>query len=278
MKMLKVLKLEKYKEMCNEYTIDEIKDYDYAKLKNGYSVFGSAINKLLMTRRLCLYVVMFFGAVLISPQIINFYNMLYRPVRRAGVAHYNTGKQTIIVCIILALLIIVYAILENRINCVIIQLEERQKDIDFYLFLSEIKSFDEEVNSRMLLFDKDDRINGYFDSNQKRTFNLFVLGVLLLIIGIIFIFAVLLLTLNSDIDNAKIISGFVTGVLIDFIGVIFIGMYNKTLESTLTLSNLINENRKTNFSAYITSKISDEKIRNETLSKLAVKIYYHEKN
>lgn len=278
MKILEIYKFKKYREICYEYSIDRIKDLDYVQLRDSYSIFGTYINSLLMARRLCLYIVMLFSVLLVSPQIYKFYRMFYSPVKRPGVIQYNIGKGTIITCLILILLILIYAILENRISCVIIQLEQKQKDIDFYIFLAEVKSLGEEVNSRMLLFDKDDRINGYFDSNQKRTISLFILGVILLIIGIILIFAVLILTLNEDIDNIKIISGFVTGVLIDFIGAIFIGMYNKTLESTLTLSNLINENRKTNFSAYITTKISDEKIKNKTLSKLAISIFNNEKN
>lgn len=277
MKTLKIHKLEKYREICYEYSIDRIKDLDYVELRDSYSIFGTYINNLQMARRLCLYIVMLFSVLLVSSQIYKFYHMIYSPIKRLGVVQYNIGKGTIIICSILILLILICAIVENRISCVIIQLEQKQKDIDFYIFLAEVKSLGEEANSRMLLFDKDDRINGYFDSNQKRTISLFILGVILLIIGLILIFAVLILTLNEDIDNVKIISGFVTGVLIDFIGAIFIGMYNKTLESTLTLSNLINENRKANFSAYITTKISDEKIKNKTLSKLAVSIFDNEK-
>lgn len=275
--MIKIVDLKRYEAMSNEYTIDKIKDYDYIKLRESNYEFISAINQLFECKKLWLRSIILLAILLSSPQVIKFYHMIYNPVRRAGVLKYNIGKGTIIICSILVILIIVYSILANRINYIIIDLEQRQKDLDFYLFIKEIEIFDKEVNARMLLFDKDDRINTCFDSNQKRIFNLFVLGVILLIIGILFIIAVLILALNVNVDNVKIISGFTTGVLIDFIGVIFIGMYNKTLESTLTLSNLINDNRKTNFSAYVASMISEEKIKNETLSKLAVSFFNNEK-
>lgn len=270
--------IKKYEHLCKEHTLDKIKEYDYTKLQEINSEFIASVNKLLISKKTCLHIIMLFAVLLTLPLIFKFYNMIYAPIKRAGVVKYNIGKETIIICIILFVLILIYNILADRINCVIIELDHRQKDIDFYLFLQEIQSLDDVVNSRMLLFDKDDRINSYFDSNHKRTINLFVLGVILLITGILLIFAVFILTLDANVDNVKIISGFVTGVFTNFIGVIFIGMYNKTLESTLTISNLINENRKTNFSAYIVSKISDEKIRNEALSRLAVSFFDNGEN
>lgn len=78
---------------------------------------------------------------------------------------------------------------------------------------------------------------------------------------------------DSDIDSLEIISGFITGILIDFTGAIFIVMYNKTIDSTISLSGLINDNRRANFSHYIASKITDEKIKDETLAKMAVSIF-----
>lgn len=277
MKKIEHKLLKKYKEMCREHTTDEIKQYDYEKLKESYDEFEVAINKLLMNKRLCLYIVILGFVFLIIPQIFQFYSLLFSSVRRAGVIKYNIGRGSIIIGLCLIIAIMIYGIIANRLNGIVIELMQKQKTIDLYLFFQEIRSLDGETNARMLLFDKDDRINTYFDKAQKRSHVLLVLGIALLIVGILFAFAILILTLDSNLDNIKIVSGFLTSILIDFIGAIFIGMYNKTVESTLTLCNVMNENRKANFSFYIISKISDDKAKNKAMSKLATSMFENNK-
>ncbi len=277
MKLLSCGTTEQYRKMCDEYRIEKIASYKYDKLKECYNEVEIGINKLILKKRLYLYAFLLSSIILILPQLFQFYKMIYGSIKRSGVVQYNLGKSTVMICFILIIGLLFYLLIVNRINALMIGLERRYKDIDFYLFKKEEHEFDEKLNSRLLLFDKDDRINTYFDSNQKRMSRLFVLGTVLLTIGILFIVAVLILTLSADIDSVEIVSGFLTGILIDFIGAVFIGMYNKTLESTLKLSKLINESRKANFSAYIASKVSDEKIRNEALSQIAVSIFYREK-
>lgn len=102
---------------------------------------------------------------------------------------------------------------------------------------------------------------------------LFVLEISLIAAGLCIIAAIMVWPFQGEASNAKVISGFATGVLIDFIGVIFVSMYNRTLESSLQMSSLINDNRRANFGFFIASQIHNADVRDQTLSKMTANMF-----
>lgn len=83
--------------------------------------------------------------------------------------------------------------------------------------------------------------------------------------------AVVIVTIILGTSNrvVNMVSGLVSGVLIDFIGVIFIKMYTGTIESISKFQKSIFEDSGVYLANVLASQISDETLKNQTISDIA---------
>ena len=101
------------------------------------------------------------------------------------------------------------------------------------IFLDEIKGLSYEEKALKQLSKKQVDIDRYHSLNLSHTKGIFVIGVLIIFIGIAIIIATIvsILFIQKSVQLIVMVSGFVGGLLVDSVGAIFILMYSKTIES-----------------------------------------------
>nr|WP_314466301.1 hypothetical protein [uncultured Clostridium sp.] len=88
-------------------------------------------------------------------------------------------------------------------------------------------------------------------------------------IGLFVISASIFLYLWVSNDLWLLVSGTVSGILIDFIGAIFIVMYTKNLEASIEFHSKLANSNKLLLANSIATKITNEQLRETTLSEIA---------
>jgi len=119
----------------------------------------------------------------------------------------------------------------------------------------------------------------YYDQTLKHSKWIFIIGILSIIIGFVFI-AISFVTLIKFPEKFKTFSdkalvgilGTIGAVLSNFVAVIFVKMYSETIKSLTEFHNRLVITHYLHFGNFLVSKIKDEKLREETLSKLAIEI------
>lgn len=139
--------------------------------------------------------------------------------------------------------------------------------------LNETKNLDIQTKA-----DKQFRLNQrelkrYYDLNLSQTRFLLIFGIILLISGIaIIIFTILLHFFSNNTENLILILGCISGILVDFIGAIFLTIYAKTIETVIRFHSKLADSNNLLLSNSIASKISEESLRNTTLSEISKNI------
>lgn len=262
--------LKKYRELLQRHTIRQIASYDEVELEECIAEIDTALGALYGAEKIVLFfllISLFLFALEKAGRYLTSSGSGARGGHFGGFLNENMLLTGILIwcgCCFVWLL---------RRHYIVAELRRRWYTVSFYIFIYDIKNRSEETNARMLLFDKDDRLNHYYETIKNGSYGLFVLGISLIAAGLCIIAAIMIWPFQGEASNAKVISGFATGVLIDFIGVIFVSMYNRTLESSLQMSSLINDNRKANFGFFIASQIHNADVRDQTLSKMTANMF-----
>jgi hypothetical protein len=142
------------------------------------------------------------------------------------------------------------------------------------IFLEEIKGLNYEEKALKQLSKKQIDIERYHALNISHTKTIFIIGVIIIFIGIsiiAFTIASIFFTPNSA-QLIVIISGFVGGLLVDGIGGIFIFMYSKTIESTQEYQTTMAETTNTYLGNVLVSQINNNELREQTLSIMATEL------
>jgi hypothetical protein len=118
----------------------------------------------------------------------------------------------------------------------------------------------------------------YYDLNVSQTKFLSKLGIFLIIFGLFIISTSVFLYLQISNDLWLLVSGTISGLLIDFIGAIFIGMYIKNLEASIEFHSKLANSNKLLLANSIATKISNEQLRETTLSEIAKGMIFERKD
>jgi len=119
----------------------------------------------------------------------------------------------------------------------------------------------------------------YYDQTLKHSKWIFVVGILSIMAGFVFIIVSFVLLFKFP-DRFKTFSdkalvGFLGGlgaILSNFVAVIFVRMYSETIKSLTEFHNRLVITHYLHFSNFLVSKIKDDKLREETLSRIANEI------
>ena len=119
----------------------------------------------------------------------------------------------------------------------------------------------------------------YYDQTLKHSKWIFVIGIFSIVVGFIFI-VISFITLIKFPERFKTFSdkiligvlGAIGAILSNFVAVIFVKMYSETIKSLTEFHNRLVITHYLHFSNFLVSKIRDERLREETLSKLAIEI------
>lgn len=194
-------------------------------------------------------------------------------------AYVLFNKRNIIVLNILFYIIIILAFI-----CLVVVIScyhdikvAKHKNIELESLKEELEL--EQIPNQNIIVraDKQFKINQkdlqrYYDLNLSQTKFLSKLGILLILFGLTIISISILLYLRIKDDLWLLLMGTVSGVLIDFVGAIFITMYTKSLEASVKFHSKLAGSNSLLLANSIATKISDEKLRESTLSEIAKNI------
>ena len=117
----------------------------------------------------------------------------------------------------------------------------------------------------------------YYDQTLRHSSWIFLTGLLCIVCGFVFIGITLYLIFNTrTIEfNEKILLGVIgtiSTLLANFIGAIYLKMYSETVKSLTEFHNRLVITHHLHFGNFLNAKISDQQLREKTLSELILKI------
>lgn len=151
------------------------------------------------------------------------------------------------------------------------ELQYKKNIIDDEVFLNEIKEMDLEERALRQLTKKQADLDRYHVLNLFHTKLIFIIGVLIIIVGICVIIGTLITAFISrnSVDNILLIAGFAGGILINFIGAVFIAMYTKTVDTANKYQAGLVEATNAYLGNVLASQIDEQQLREQTLSIMA---------
>jgi hypothetical protein len=148
------------------------------------------------------------------------------------------------------------------------------------IFLEEIKGLSYEEKALKQLSKKQADIERYHSLNLSHTKVIFVIGVIIIFIGILIIASTVISILvnENSVQLIVVISGFVGGLMVDLVGAVFILMYTKTIESANKYQANMAETANTYLGNVLVSQISNTELRERTLSEMSKELVQKNKN
>lgn len=148
------------------------------------------------------------------------------------------------------------------------------------IFLEEIKGLSHEEKALKQLSKKQVDIERYHSLNLTHTKSIFVIGVFIIFIGIAIIIATIvsIFVVQNTVQIIVMVSGFIGGLLVDSVGAVFILMYSKTIESAQEYQDNMVKTANTYLGNVLVSQITNDELREETLSAMAKELVRRNKN
>lgn len=148
------------------------------------------------------------------------------------------------------------------------------------IFLEEIKGLSHEEKALKQLSKKQVDIERYHSLNLAHTKSIFVIGVFIIFIGIAIIIATIvsIFVVQNTVQIIVMVSGFIGGLLVDSVGAVFILMYSKTIESAQEYQDNMVKTANTYLGNVLVSQITNDELREETLSAMAKELVRRNKN
>jgi flagellar biogenesis protein FliO len=160
-----------------------------------------------------------------------------------------------------------------------VEIEDRIFQIQNELDLLSIEDNSIEERAEKLFRLHQYELKKYYDQTLKHSKWIFIIGIISIAAGFLFIGISFLMIIKfpekfkTFSDKALIgILGSLGAILSNFVAVIFVRMYSETIKSLTEFHNRLVITHYLHFSNFLVSKIKDEKLREETLSKLANEI------
>ena len=117
----------------------------------------------------------------------------------------------------------------------------------------------------------------YYDQTLNHSRLIFIVGILSIFAGFVFIALAFYMIFKAKVNDfsEKVLVGVlgsIGAILSNFVAVIFVKMYSETIKSLTEFHNRLVITHYLHFGNFLVSKIKDDKLREETLSKLAENI------
>jgi hypothetical protein len=158
------------------------------------------------------------------------------------------------------------------------ELEIRQTEDE--LDLVDTPASKEEQSAQKLFKLHQLELNKYYDQTLKQSRWIFFAGLFCLFLG----FGVIGITLwiiqdvnNKNVQIAAILGG-IAGILSNFIGAVYLKMHSETIKSLTEFHNRLVNTHYLHFGNFLLAKIETEKLREESLAKMAVNLSTNEKH
>ncbi len=123
-------------------------------------------------------------------------------------------------------------------------------------------------------------LNKYYDQTLKQSRWIFFAGLFCLFLG----FGVIGITLwivkdanNKNVQLAAILGG-IAGILSNFIGAVYLKMHSETIKSLTEFHNRLVNTHYLHFGNFLLAKIETDKLREESLARMAVNLSTNEKH
>lgn len=151
------------------------------------------------------------------------------------------------------------------------ELQFSKSIIDDDVFLNDIKELNQEERAMRQLAKSQMDLEKYHSLNLSHTKLIFILGVIIIFIGIFIIAGTLTIAFISReiIDNILLAAGFLGGILVDCIGAIFIAMYTKTIDAANKYQSSLVATTSTYLGNVLVSQIQKQELREQTLADMA---------
>lgn len=181
----------------------------------------------------------------------------------------NILLYIIIILILICLAVIISSYLDIK--------NAKHKNNDLDSLMEELELEQIPYQNIIVRADKQFKINQkdlqrYYDLNLSQTKFLSKLGIFLILFGLTIISISIFLYINIIDDLWLLLIGAISGILIDFVGAIFITMYTKSLEASVKFHSKLAGSNNLLLANSIATKISDEGLRELTLSEIAKNI------
>jgi len=150
------------------------------------------------------------------------------------------------------------------------RLESRHKELRESLELLEIEEKQYEKRAEIHFQNSQKEVKRYYDTNLSHLRWVFPLGIGTIVLGVVVI--IISIVVFGDATSESIVPvalGISSGVFLDFIGAIFIKMYVETIKASTAFHNKLIHSNNNLFANVLITKISDEKLKNETLAEMA---------
>lgn len=147
----------------------------------------------------------------------------------------------------------------------------RIQDIENELDLHSIGDSSMEQRAEKLFRLHQYELKKYYDQALSQSSWIFVTGIFSIIGGFIIIGWAMYLVMTKSVLEGKIIIslfGIASGILANFIGVMYIRMYSKTINSLTEFHNRLLGTHHLHFTNFLTSKISNNDLREDILAHL----------
>jgi len=169
---------------------------------------------------------------------------------------------------VISIILLIFAFLIPKTRRIMLQNELINVEDEIELFEIGDSKFIEGMEIRLKQKQKELKRN--YDLNYSHTRSIFTIGIIVIFMGIFIIILSLILFRDfKEKSVVPIIAGCISGLLVDFIGAIFIRIYTENMRVFVQFHNsLINRNNDF-FATVLIEHISDEKIKNETIARIA---------
>jgi hypothetical protein len=179
-----------------------------------------------------------------------------------------TGLISLYIIIPIAILPFIRAQIKN--------LDEEIRNLDFELDLQKFEVSKKEVRAEKILLINNYQLRRYYDLNLNQNIWVFGLGIFCIILGI-GVIAVTIYLINysiKDLDTKIIISavGAVGSFMTNYIAAIYLKMHAAATNNLGAFHTRLVETHQLLFGNLLASRIEDDKIRWETLAKIALNI------
>jgi len=152
----------------------------------------------------------------------------------------------------------------------ILLLEGYLSEANEELELLDIEEEQHEKRAEVRFKNHQKEIKRYYDINLSHLKVVFPLGIGIIVFGSAVIIISIVIFRDIAQENIMPITiGVISGLLIDFIGAIFIRMYIETVKASTKFHNQLVYSNNNLFANVLVTKISDEKLRNETFAEMA---------
>ena len=152
----------------------------------------------------------------------------------------------------------------------ILSLQSNVTEIDEELDLHAIDEVQHEKRAEIQFKNHQKEIKRYYDINLSQLKFILPLGIGIIILGSVVILMSIFIFRDVAHENIMpVVIGTVSGLLIDFIGAIFIKMYVETTKVSTEFHNQLIRSNNNLFANALVTKISDDKLKDETFSEIA---------